>query len=244
MANYLTLHRDSSLAFTLPSAFISTTKCNKCISYLIAKILQAILPKTWFCWISRGTVQLQSILRPIKWSYWTKLSDNVYLGAMPLKNWNHIDKITKCGIKAILSINEDHEFQTQLFADPVKPVDWKGKNINFLNITSPDLEPIKVSKLAKAVDYVTNQVNLGNPIYIHCTGGRGRSVSVAICSLTRIKACTLEESIKYVKQHRPQFMLNQKQINSIITWYEGESQKKSINSIYNTSHIHQVYVKQ
>lgn len=239
MASDLTLHRYSSLELTSPSTFLSATKCDRRVSYLIAKILHAVLPKTWFCWFSRGTVQLQSVLRPRKWTYWTKLSDNIYLGAMPLKNWGHVDKIAKLGVKTILSMNEEYEFQTQFLADPVKPLDWKKKNITFLRISTPDLEPIKDSKLVKAVDYVTSQVNLGNPIYIHCTGGRGRSVSVAICSLTRIRACTLEETIKYVKQCRPQFMINQKQIKSIVTWYEGESQKKSM--IDNRSHFSPVY---
>lgn len=189
------------------------------LSQIIARILKAILPKAWFCWVSRATIQIQCKLDPKKWAYWNKLSDQIYLGAMPLKNWDHINKITALGVKAVLSINEDYEFQTQLFADPVKEIDWKNRNIAFLRISSPDLEPIELSKLAVAVHYVAKHVNLGNSVYIHCTGGRARSVSVAICALIKTKAWTLEVAFKHVKQCRPQLMLNQKQIENIKAWY-------------------------
>lgn len=203
----------------------STFKESNCsISYMIARILKAILPKTWFCWISRGTIQLQSTIRPKKWSYWSKLSDRIFLGAMPLKNWNHSDTITKLGVKAILSINEDYELKSQLFADPITSKDWQEKNINFLNISSPDLEPIEPVKLAKAVNYVAEQHHLGNPVYIHCTGGRGRSVSVAICSLIKLERFTFDSACSYLKQCRPQVMLNRAQIDSIKSWHRGQYQ--------------------
>ncbi|MBA3722490.1 MAG: dual specificity protein phosphatase family protein [Parachlamydiaceae bacterium] len=206
---------------SIPKVTVSkkVTENNRSIGHLIGRVLHTLLPRGWFCWISRGIIQIQAIIKPHKWSYWTKLSDEIYLGAMPLKNWKHIEKITNLGIKAILSINEDYEFKKQLFADPVKPEDWKKRNINFLTIASPDLEPIELSKIAIAVNYVVEQVKLGNKIYVHCTGGRARSVSIAICSLVMLKRYTLEESINFVKQCRPQVMLSQNQLESMLSWY-------------------------
>lgn len=228
MNSYLTFYNsfNSNPNSTSATSFTSTTEypSRRSVTYLIAKILRVILPKTWFCWVSRGTVQLQSILSHKRWSYWTKLNDHVYVGAIPLKNWNHLDEITALGVKTILSMNEDYEFQKHRWSDPVKPVDWKEKKINFLNLSSPDLEPIGISRLAAAVDYVAAQVKLGNPVYIHCTAGRGRSVSVAICSLIKINRWALQQSIKHVTQCRPQCMLSPKQIQSITTWYEAELQ--------------------
>lgn len=188
---------------------------NDSISFLIARILQIILPKTWFCWISRGTIQLQAFLRPHKWPYWTKISDKIYLGAMPLKNKNHIDKIINLGMKAILSINEDYELQDQLCAKPVKPKDWQERNVRVLNISSPDLKPIEISKLAQAINYVVQEVNLGNSVYVHCTSGRGRSASVVVGSLIQTTNCSLEEAIRHVQKCRPQVMLSEKQKEAI-----------------------------
>lgn len=190
---------------------------NESFSFLIGRILQAILPKTWFCWISRGTIQIQSFLRPHKWSYWSKISDNLYLGAMPLKNKNHINKIAQIGVKAILSINEDYEFGDQLFAKPVREMDWQKRNIKVLRISSPDLEPIQIAKLAQAIDYVVQQIKLGNSIYVHCSGGRGRSASVVVGSLIRIDNRSLEDAIRHVEKCRPQVRLSQKQIEAVRT---------------------------
>ncbi len=187
---------------------------------MIARILKAVLSKESFCWVSRGTIQLQSMLQPIKWSYWSKLDEKLYLGAMPLKNWGHLDEITQLGVKAILSINCEYEFQPQLGADPVRGDDWMGRNINFMNISSPDLEPIEVLEIARAVDFVAQQIRSGNPVYVHCTGGRGRSVSVAICSLAKVKNCTLSAAIQHVKSCRPQAMLNQSQMDNIVSRHE------------------------
>lgn len=216
------------LATFLPlsnSATDNATESHGSLGHVIGRVLQAILPCTWFCWISRGTIQIQFILRPDKWPYWTcLLDDSIYLGAMPLKNWNHIDTITGLGIKAILAVNKKYEFQAQLGAEPVQSHEWESKEIKFLRISSPDLKPIKVEKLARAVDYVKEQFDLGNPIYIHCTGGRGRSVSVAIASLMEIKGYTLEDTIKHVKKCRPQMMLSHDQIAVIKLW-AGNKQK-------------------
>lgn len=229
---------DSHPIFTSPSSDTSLTSDGS-LGYLIAKVLHAVLPKTWFCWVSRGTIQLQSILRPEKWSYWSNLSNDIFLGGQPLKNWNHIDEISNLGIKAVLSINKSYELQAQIFADPVQPEDWEENEINFLRISSPDLKSVKVLKLDMAVNFVENQVKLGNPVLIHCTGGRGRSVSVAVCSLSRIRGFTLEESIKYVKQCRPQAMINQKQMRSITAWYEEELKGRSIKMMNASPHASQ-----
>lgn len=188
------------------------------ISFRIARILQAILPKTWFCWISRGTIQCQSLLKPNKWSYWTKVADKIYLGAMPLKNKDHVDKIIKLGVTTILSINEEYEFNDQLFAKPVKAIDWQEKKINILKIESPDLEPIELLKLAKAINYVVQEVNLGKTVYVHCTGGRGRSASVVVGSLIRMQNYSIEAAINHVQKCRPQVIISQKQKESIFNY--------------------------
>lgn len=203
------------------------------IGYLIGRFLQSILPRTWFCWVSRGTIQLQSFLRPHKWSYWTKISDNIYLGAMPLKNRNHHQVIHDLGIKAILSVNRTYEFQKQFLAEPVQSTDWEARGISFRRISSPDLEPLKVAKLIEAVRHVVTQVHANNPTYIHCTGGRGRSASVAICSLIALdNNISLQESIRRVQQLRPQVMLSQAQINKLQKWYNTVIVKQNQASLY------------
>lgn len=169
MVNSLSGHKQPSQALQ----FSKFTNFKNRVICLIGKIVQSAFPKTWFCWTSRSWIQFQARLRPKKYPYWSKLSNQIYLGAIPLKNYHHLEKISALGIKAVLSINKKYEFQSQLFAKPVKPSDWQSKKIAFLRVASPDLQPLKTAKITQAVDYISDQVKLGNPVYIHCTAGRG-----------------------------------------------------------------------
>lgn len=188
------------------------------LGYRIARILQAVIPKELFCWISRGTVMLQSLISPYRWPYWTRLTEYLYVGGMPLKNWNHLNTINQLGITAILAINEDFEFNKQLGADPILPHEWADRGISFLNLSSPDLERVPTAILAQAADFVFRQHLEGKRILIHCTGGRGRSVSAAIASLVRINGISLEEAYRNVTQARSQAMLSPQQIQSLLEW--------------------------
>lgn len=114
-----------------------------------------------------------------------------------------------------MSINEDYELEDQLCARPAKPKDWQKRKVKVLKISSPDLKPIEISKLAQAINYVMQEVNLGNSVYVHCTGGRGRSASVVVGSLMQTTNCSLEEAIRHVQKCRSQVMLSQKQKEAI-----------------------------
>jgi len=191
--------------------------CDKTLSYLIAKILHNILPRAAFCLASRSSILLQ------RGSYWSRLADQVYLGGIPLENYGHLKQLKRAGVKAVLSINKKYEFQNFPLSQPVKSADWERKNITFLRISSPDLEPIELSKISRAVDFVARQIHLGNSVYIHCTGGRGRSATIAWCVLMRIYRYTFENAMEHLKEQRPQLMLSQKQINRILEWQQQNS---------------------
>lgn len=206
-----TLHKDKHLA---------RSASDRKIGRRIALFLRSVLPRALFCWVSRSIMQCQSILNPRKWAYWTQISDQLYLGAIPLRNWNHIEKISALGVTAILSINEEHEFNDQLFAKPVKSEDWKKRHMQVLKISSPDLEPMPAEKMATAVHYVMQQVKLGNQVYMHCTAGRGRSASVAICTVAKMQGISLEQSMQQIKAKRPQLSLSQKQLEAVQQCYK------------------------
>ena len=205
---------------------IPIQSANDSLIYRITKLLHTLLPKSFFCWISRCSIQIPSIFLPLSRPYWTKISDEIYLGAIPLKNWDQHQKIYELGVKSVLSINEDYEFQPLPFSSPVQTSDWQEKNICHLKISSPDLKPISLHLLAKAVDFVAEQSLLG-PVYIHCTGGRGRSVSVAIAAFSKLKNLSIEKSTEHVKQCRPQTIISQLQLQAITSWHHKSISNKT-----------------
>lgn len=214
----LTAHSTlTSSVTTFPQKSISAPHIDsrRRLGHLIARILQMILPKDMFCWLSRISIQVQSAIHPKRWPYWTQLSDHIIVGAIPIKNMGHLEKITQLGVGAVLSINKKHEFKDLPFSNPVQPKDWRERKIEFLRISSEDLAPLELSTLSLAVAYVIEQVKLGKKVYIHCTGGRGRSVSVAIACLVKTQFLTLTQAYNHVIQHRRQVVLSQKQIESV-----------------------------
>jgi protein-tyrosine phosphatase len=186
----------------------------------VARILKIILPRSVFCWMSRISIQIQSILAPKRWSYWTQLSDKIIVGAIPLKNWNHHEQLSQLGVGAVLSINKKHEFNDLPFSQPVQKKEWQERKIEFLRVSSEDLAPVELTKLSKAVDFVVEQVNLGKIVYVQCTGGRGRSVSAAIAGLVRTKQWTVEHAYNHVIQLRRQAILSQQQLESVIKMFK------------------------
>lgn len=206
---------------TKESCISLSTNTTGRIGNTIARILRAILPRAVFCWLSRLSIQIQSVLVPKRWTYWTQLSDKIFVGAIPLKNWGHHELISQLGVGAILSVNKKHEFNDLPFSQPVQPKDWQDRKIEFLRISSKDLEPVEITKLAKAVDFVVGQVQLGKKVYIHCTGGRGRSVSAAIASLVKTQFMTLEQAYNHVIQLRHQAILSQQQLEAVTKLLNG-----------------------
>ncbi|MBA3957426.1 MAG: dual specificity protein phosphatase family protein [Parachlamydiaceae bacterium] len=206
------------------SAVVNAKTTDPVIQYnrlglLVARILRAIMSKGCFCWLSRFIIQVQSIIRPKHWVYWHVVTPQVFLGAIPLHNWNHSSLITGEGASAILSINEPHEFESQCCARPMVEEDWKLRSVHFLNISSPDLEPVPVAKLAEAVNYVAIQIEKEfRNVYIHCTGGRGRSVSVAACVLMKQEKMSCEQAVSCIQKLRPQAMISPQQVATIREW--------------------------
>lgn len=193
--------------------------------YISVRILQFILSRDCFSWIGRGSVQLKSLYAN-DYKYWSKINDSIYLGAMPIRNWDHHTILPETGIGAVLSINKKYEFTPQLFADPVQPDLWEHHQINFLRISNPDLQPLSVENIALAVDYVAKQVDQQRAVYIHCIGGRGRSAIVAICCLVKIFGYSLPDAFNHVKACRPQILLSKEQVQCIFDWYEEKILKQ------------------
>lgn len=185
------------------------------LGHRIGMVLKRCLPTSWFNTIALLSIQLQAWIRPKTWTYWSTVTPMLRVGAIPLKNRNHPEQLRKLGIRAILSINETHEFEPKFFATPVQESEWTNHNITYLRLSSPDLEPVPIAIIAKAVDFIAEQMALGKPTYVHCTSGRGRSVSVVISYLTAIEEIALPQAVQKLEACRPQVMLSRAQMDMV-----------------------------
>ncbi len=146
-------------------------------------------------------------LWPKKFPIYSKITDNLYLGRLPLKNTGDDIAIQKEGISAVLTMTERFENTTSsLVADPVRPEEWQQLGIKHEQIEIQDFTPPREAELERAVAIVSNWLKNGEKVLVHCKAGRGRSAEVVIAYLYQKHPdlyTSFEEARLFVKSKRP-----------------------------------------
>lgn len=145
------------------------------------------------------------------------IPNKLIISGLPLENFGHRQKLKDLGVTHILSIVEDEEFEPKLLTYPIKHV----PNEHWLQIRSPDHEPLSIQDLDQAVKWL-QQAGL---VLDHCKSGKGRSVMAAIAWLAlygpkeypEMQAGTDPQKIyKHIQEHiRPEINLSKEQMNMI-----------------------------
>lgn len=157
------------------------------------------------------------------YDWWTPITDNIILGAIPLEH--HDIHLIKNKISHILTLLEPFELQNGL----IKPLSEKTKKklqIENKIITTQDFHGVSIENIHQAVEYIHQIITNSNnyKVYIHCKAGRGRSATIVIAYLWKYgingkKFKDFEEVHAYVKAKRPQINLNQKQKQTIKNYH-------------------------
>lgn len=160
-------------------------------------------------------------IHPENRPWWSTITDNVILGAIPLKNKKHIKKIEREGVSSVLSILELFELTPKMLSVPANYEDWAKRNIRHKQIPAADFKPVPVHQLAEAVEYIHDHVHSGGKVYVHCKSGVGRSTMVVSAYLLkyhpRIK--TVRQAVSYIKERRPQVHLNDEQMATLEEYF-------------------------
>lgn len=152
---------------------------------------------------------------PSKFSWWHPVTSQLILGAIPLKNFAHDEKIAKkLQIKAVLSLVEDFELRTKgLLTVPCEPFDWRKLGVKHLALPAIDLKPVPLELLEKGVDFLEGHIDKGESCYVHCKAGISRSATLVIAYLLKKKLVkSIDEGIVYLKKRRPFIYISSKRI--------------------------------
>jgi atypical dual specificity phosphatase len=150
------------------------------------------------------------------WSYYSKIDDNIYLGALPLKNKGHIEELKNLAKKenkelAILTIVEPWELEEHLLSTPVTCEDWKKEKIDQQPISVIDGQPPALDQLKIAAKFIDDQIAKNKIVYVHCKAGRGRSaMAVAAYYLYKDEELSVSDVIKSIKAKRSVTKLDKK----------------------------------
>lgn len=153
-------------------------------------------------------------------NWWTKIEPyNIYLGAIPLDNERHAEKIIAMGVTSILSILEDFEMEEWILTMPVQHTKWIEAGIHVKHIKAVDFSPLTREEIKEGITFLVQESEEGHTIYVHCKAGRGRSAAIVVGFLVEKERLSLHDAISRVKAQRPEINLNKYQIQALTDFF-------------------------
>ena len=80
-------------------------------------------------------------------------------------------------------------------------------------------------KTRRGLDFMRENVEKGNTVYVHCKAGRGRSTTLVLCYLVEYENMTPVEARDFVREKRPQIRLANAQWDAVLQWYNRVKQR-------------------
>jgi len=209
-----------SLIFMLAAATVSIN------------IAQAVLRhrKEIFYESSLIYVSLRNLFNPKKYPWWNRIDEGVLLGALPIKEKDHLETIPA---QAILTLLEPFELENRWpFTTAISAEEWKESEVETFRIGAVDIEGVKVEDIDQGVEFMRRQILNGRTVYVHCKAGVGRSATVVACYFLKYglangkRFASAEEAIAYVFEKRNQVLLHEPHRKAAIDSYFGQLRLK------------------
>ncbi len=134
---------------------------------------------------------LARILGVWKWS--SRVDDHLILGALPFPSF--VKYLHQQGVRAVVNMCEE-------YAGPQREYEHYG--ICQLHVPTIDFTSPTANSVDEAVEFMSDQIDRGNTVYVHCKAGRGRSVTIVLCWLIRSRGFTPDEAQAFLQTKRPQ----------------------------------------
>ncbi len=134
---------------------------------------------------------------------WHQIEPNIYLGGLPLRNFSHLEKLEKAGVKTMISMVQDWEYKkTAIIGHPASKEATEEKfTVHYL--TTPDKTQVSQEDLNRGADLIHEHVTANMPIYIHCKMGKGRSASLVAAYYIKYQYMNVELAVAKMKAIRP-----------------------------------------
>lgn len=150
-------------------------------------------------------------------NYWDEIikfndKTSLFLGELPIIKGvcgyferNDLERLVQLGIKAVLSVTEIFENNTEGYIySPVMPNDWKKVGIKHYQIPSSDHCSMHLEISQKGVEFTHWNIKNDRSVYVHCKEGKSRSFLIVLCYLIKYLGYTSFDAINFVKSKRVQ----------------------------------------
>lgn len=148
-----------------------------------------------------------------KW--YTRIDEHCILGALPMKR-NYRDIIEKERVKAILTMNQDHELEYS-----IPKSEWLNHGVEVLQVSVEDYTGVaSLDQIEASMAFISKHRELNQCVYVHCKAGRYRSALIVACYLIREKQMKPEEAIQHLKNIRPNVILEKpRQVQALNNYF-------------------------
>lgn len=161
--------------------------------------------------------RIRAFISQKRWPWFNQITENIFLGAIPLKNLNHPKIFKGKKISSILSLVEKKEtIKKTLLSTPVKIDFWKKNSFNHLHLSTKDRYPISIENLKKAAFFIHQNVKKNKKTYVHCTAGRARSTMSILAYLMKYQKMSLKDAFNLIKSKRSIVLLNPSQRKALV----------------------------
>jgi len=155
-----------------------------------------------------------------------EVQKGLFVGTQP-RGKSDLNTLKKYGVNAIVAFNEEFELYVPSSSSSFHNITQKQLEEFFktgdksvlpekkpysdflrLHMSVPDYQGPDLSMLATGVKFIDQQLSQGNKVFVHCNGGKGRSVALVVAYLLAKGEKGSEQSykniVKEVKKRRPQ----------------------------------------
>ena len=127
----------------------------------------------------------------------------LFLGALPNQLGHDGETLREVEeIRAVLSVNQGFERQPVGLSVPYGAREWTELSVDYKEIDAPDHYPLEIDAMHEAADFIHEQLQQGNNVYVHCRAGVGRSAMAVAAYLMKYKNKTAQKACKIIVAQR------------------------------------------
>ena len=133
---------------------------------------------------------------------YNQILPNLFVGSHP-DDADDVEALKSAGITAVLNLQSEDDFEylgigwsrlhACYFASGVEV-----RRVPIQDFNDDDLR----NKLPEAVQALTELLDHGHKVFVHCSAGVNRSPSTVICYLHWVQGCDLDDAVKQVRNCR------------------------------------------
>ena len=127
-------------------------------------------------------------------------------------------RVAELGIKVVVSLLEPDEQEVR---------DWEELGVRFVTIPTYDWIAIPAANFDRVVEVISECLEAGTPVLLHCLAGVNRAPTCAAAVLCHRRGLAVEAALEAVRRARPAAAPTPEQAASLRAWLDRRSRDRA-----------------